>query len=1209
MTSNDPLDRTQKGPQEPPPDRTLPALGADAGAARPAGPPGDKTLGAPEGGAARTPGAFPPPPASQDPLLGRELGGCRIDALLGRGAMGAVYKARQVRLDREVAVKVIRPELLVDPRMLKRFEVEARTVGRFNSPHVVMVHDVGFELGVHFLVMEFVKGKNLRDHTKLLAGGRLPVGEALPLLRQACKGLEEAQRLKVLHRDIKPDNLMLTDRGVLKIADFGIAKPMHEDFSMTMTSELIGTPLYMSPEQCHAAADLDFRSDMYSLGATFYYLLTGEPPIRASSVYELIQTKTKLENLCLWKALPELDENHPLSRVIERMTALDREDRYPSYEALLADLVLVEQGRTMDIQRPKTRAAKPEPPPPPPPPKRRGGVLAGAVVLALAAGGTWAWWQYGTDAGNGGNGRNGPALAPDGGQRQLQALRQRLADAGPTPDLRVDLEALVVDATLAADREALLADVAQGIAVKQELDGLAVPAALDLPFDTLQQHLQKVDAAAAKLTEPRTEPLRQWLAKAAGDARAERELGSRAIASLVKAFADWNKDLVKSGGDAEVRVGLRARLDAIEAGRKRLLELLTVAGFGEELQSQLPSGELGEARLRLEAPLAAPVVDVGPAIARYRAQFEAEGPKASLEQDVADLQPNQPEQRDLKQQLINDISEARQALALAQGERQSVPLEPELPFQDVEQAYVAIDGHLQRLRRGDGSLPAWAAAERSDLRREAQLQPKVLERCRTTWSELQRRGAAPEADLAASERQLGLLREGIDRGRRLFPAAAAEFDGFVAADALGKVAEGLALATRARQWFENARGFERRLDGIVGLAGFRKERPQLEADLQALRTAAADLAADNSVAAQLQRAAAAVARWNEADERVTALAKALAAGDLPAAETAARNPVVGKDGSEEFAAFAAAATQARAAFRQLERELDLDKSREALDAAKAALRVHGGLDQGVSDRLDRWVRAVGDLQAAANDMVAIPAGRTRAGAEVAAFFLARTEASQAEFQEFLEQANAAVAAAGAADVAAQQQALAARLGAFVPPAAVLQRLLGRSTKLRSPKLPVEAVSWFEAAACASWQGRALPTRDEWLLAALGDRGQYGFPWGNDWTEDSALRSISASAVEIDAGGRSWRSTDRATVHHLAGNVAEWLAAQPTDTEGWLAGGRYNDTKREQRERAEGAKFHGNSLTRDLPGFGFRTVLRPRDALAAEFAGGRFPVLR
>ena len=105
-------------------------------------------------------------------LIGTVLGGCRIDSLLGTGAMGAVYKAHQLKLARDVAVKVIRPEQISDPRVLKRFEIEARTVGKFNSPHVVMVHDVGHERGVHFLVMELVRGSNLRTHVKSLPGKR-----------------------------------------------------------------------------------------------------------------------------------------------------------------------------------------------------------------------------------------------------------------------------------------------------------------------------------------------------------------------------------------------------------------------------------------------------------------------------------------------------------------------------------------------------------------------------------------------------------------------------------------------------------------------------------------------------------------------------------------------------------------------------------------------------------------------------------------------------------------------------------------------------------------------------------------------------------------------------------------------------------------------------------------------------------------------------
>ena len=488
---------TSMNPSEPDEDPTLPSAKASGAGDGDAGE--ERTV--PSGKKA------PPPPADErtapaleakqfasgnDPgqLLGKVLGGCRIDKMLGRGAMGAVYKARQLKLDRDVAVKVIRPEMMTDPRMLKRFEVEARTVGKFNSAHVVMVHDVGFELGVHFLVMEFVQGKNLREHVKLLAGGRLQAGDALPLIRQAVKGLDEARRLGVVHRDIKPDNLMLTDQGVLKIADFGIAKPIQDDFHMTMTSELIGTPLYMSPEQCQGGADVDFRSDMYSLGATFFYLLTGEPPIRASSVYELIQTKTKLENLCLWKQLPELDENHPLSRLIERMTANDREDRYGSYDELLNDLVLVEAGETLHTppkRIKKAAAAKPV--------AAKGGrgllmALGAVVVLGAAVGGYFSFVHRpetpepgprpesgGAPVGGSGVGATADVAAT---RAALARFRTRLENNGPGGTLRDEVRDLAVPAELATDRDRLLADVEAGLAVEARPADVERPAGLVL---------------------------------------------------------------------------------------------------------------------------------------------------------------------------------------------------------------------------------------------------------------------------------------------------------------------------------------------------------------------------------------------------------------------------------------------------------------------------------------------------------------------------------------------------------------------------------------------------------------------------------------------------------------------------------------------------------------------------------------------------------
>ncbi|MBL8724201.1 MAG: protein kinase [Planctomycetes bacterium] len=1222
MTANDPFDQTQKNtgkPAEPRPDATLPAQprkgqSTQAGQSQSGQPqsgqarsgaaaqPGGTQAGPPPKPAAKAIEATAPAPApaeatasapkpagatpqaGQDALLGAEIGGCRIDALLGRGAMGAVYRARQLRLDREVAVKVIRPELLTDERMLKRFEVEARTVGRFNSPHVVMVHDVGFERGVHYLVMEFVKGKNLREHTKLLAGGRLSVAEALPLLRQACKGLEEAQRLKVLHRDIKPDNLMLTERGVLKIADFGIAKPMHDDFSMTLTSELIGTPLYMSPEQCQAAPDLDFRSDMYSLGATFYYLLTGEPPIRASSVYELIQTKTKLENLCLWKALQELDQNHPLSRVIERMTALSRDDRYPSYEALLTDLALVEQGRTMEIQRTARGGTRV------PARAGRGGLLAAAALLLVAAGGGYAWW-----AGQAGGGGNGSAAAP---AASLAALRARLADTGPSPALRDEVAAGAFAAAEQPEQQALLAELDQGLLVKQRLAGLATAVAVEPPFAALREHLQQVEAAVATANPPGPELLR-WLSGVRTAARAEAEFGARGVASLVKAFAAWQNDRLVAGGDPARLAALGQRLDGIEAGRSALIELLPATA--ESLDRDLAKDELQKARNSLRGGDVVPVVvDVSQALDEVQRQFESEGPMASLEQRLKELRPTQPEQLDRKAALLDSLQRAASAIALARGMRSTYPNEPQLPFDDIAGYFAAVDRELAPLAATGSPLPGWAEAVRGELRDDTALGAKALLRCQKAWSDW-RAAAAGQHSPADLER----LRRGLQRGGELFPALAAQFAAVVGPGELEAAATELGRIGQVQALVQKAAELARRLERLTTLLDWRAAKSALEADFGAATAAAAGFAGEDALRGELRAVETALRRWRDAEAAVVAIAKGLGDGDLAGAVAAGAKVPSGSEGRDEFQVFAAAAAGARDAFAVFDRELDVDQALTLLSGAAQTLRPFAALEPRAGERIERWNRSLRDVQAAAQGMAPVAAGRTKAGVEVSAFFVGRTEVRQREYRQFLDELQQLVATAAAPEAVAAT--LAPRLGELVLPADVLQRMLSRRTKVAENDLPVEDVSWYEAAAFAVWRRQALPTKDEWELAAFGDRPRHDYPWGDEWKDQAEFRNIKAVAVEVDAGGRSWR----AGVHHLAGNVAEWLAVAPNATEAQLAGGSYRDNEvpRDAKRRAAGDEFGRASLKKSLPGFGMRTVLRPHGLLAKDFAGGRYPAAR
>ncbi|MDG2128062.1 MAG: protein kinase [Fuerstiella sp.] len=209
--------------------------------------------------------------------------------VLGQGGMGAVYKARQKKLDRFVALKIIRPESAEDPAFAERFNREARTLARLNHPSIVGVHDFGevvlsagrLPSGVtlFFFVMEYVDGPNLRQ---LMETQELLSDQTLTIIPQICEGLQYAHDEGVVHRDIKPENILVDSRGNVKIADFGLAKLAEhspDNFTLTGTHQVMGTPRYMAPEQMDASHEVDHRADIYSLGVVFYELLTGEVPM------------------------------------------------------------------------------------------------------------------------------------------------------------------------------------------------------------------------------------------------------------------------------------------------------------------------------------------------------------------------------------------------------------------------------------------------------------------------------------------------------------------------------------------------------------------------------------------------------------------------------------------------------------------------------------------------------------------------------------------------------------------------------------------------------------------------------------------------------------------------------------------------------------------------------------------------------------------
>ena len=201
---------------------------------------------------------------------------------LGRGGMGAVYKARQPKLDRFVALKILarkRDGGITDEEFTARFQQEARALARLSHPDIVAVYDFGEAGGFHYLLMEFVDGLTLRQ---LLQTRKLSPEQALTIVPKICEALQFAHERGIVHRDIKPENILLDKQGRVKIADFGIAKILGsetQDRSLTGAKDVIGTPHYMAPEQVEKPATVDHRADIYSLGVVFYEMLTGELPL------------------------------------------------------------------------------------------------------------------------------------------------------------------------------------------------------------------------------------------------------------------------------------------------------------------------------------------------------------------------------------------------------------------------------------------------------------------------------------------------------------------------------------------------------------------------------------------------------------------------------------------------------------------------------------------------------------------------------------------------------------------------------------------------------------------------------------------------------------------------------------------------------------------------------------------------------------------
>lgn len=280
--------------------------------------------------------------AAQTDLPAQQIPGYQLISTLGKGTMGVVYKARQLSMDRTVAVKVLRAALSKDPQYVERFVREAKLAAKLSHNHIVQAIDVGQAFGNWYFVMENVEGTTLGD--LLDQKGQLEEREALRIVLQITEALVHAQKRGLVHRDIKPRNIMLTVDRVAKLADLGLARTTNDKHAQANEmGRAIGTPYYISPEQARGETNIDTRADIYSLGATLYHMVTGRPPFVHADPREVLKMHVRDELVPPDHINTQLSDGCGL--VVERMLAKHRDERYPSPLDLKLDLDCLLAGK------------------------------------------------------------------------------------------------------------------------------------------------------------------------------------------------------------------------------------------------------------------------------------------------------------------------------------------------------------------------------------------------------------------------------------------------------------------------------------------------------------------------------------------------------------------------------------------------------------------------------------------------------------------------------------------------------------------------------------------------------------------------------------------------------------------------------------------------------------------------------------------------
>lgn len=271
-----------------------------------------------------------------------QIPGYKVIGKIGAGAMAVVFKAVQLSLNRTVAIKILPKRFSSDPEYVRRFYKEGQAAGKLHHNNIVQAIDVGEAGGYHYFVMEYVEGKTIADD--LAAGKILSEQEALDIIIQVAQALDHAHAMGLVHRDVKPKNIMVTKDGVVKLADLGLARETADiETAQYEAGKAYGTPYYIAPEQIKGMVDIDGRADIYSLGATFYHMVTGRAPFTGEDSAEIM--RKHLEEPLTPPDHINTSLSAGVSEIIEVMMAKRREDRYANAKELLADLMAVRNGQ------------------------------------------------------------------------------------------------------------------------------------------------------------------------------------------------------------------------------------------------------------------------------------------------------------------------------------------------------------------------------------------------------------------------------------------------------------------------------------------------------------------------------------------------------------------------------------------------------------------------------------------------------------------------------------------------------------------------------------------------------------------------------------------------------------------------------------------------------------------------------------------------